>query len=135
MTTRRGSTATSAVRGTARQLVLGVAVAASYVAAAHIGFRFAFLAEQVTTVWAPTGISMAALLLWGRKLWPAVWAGAFVANLGIALAKLAASIYTNSGSMMAESIHSFADSGNQVLLYLGIKQAEKPPDANHPLGY
>jgi cation diffusion facilitator family transporter len=60
---------------------------------------------------------------------------AFVANLGIALAKLAASIYTNSGSMMAESIHSFADSGNQVLLYLGIKQAEKPPDANHPLGY
>ncbi|HYJ41664.1 MAG TPA: cation diffusion facilitator family transporter [Steroidobacteraceae bacterium] len=60
---------------------------------------------------------------------------AFIANLGIALAKLAASIYTNSGSMMAEAIHSFADSGNQVLLYLGIKQAEKPPDARHPLGY
>ena len=60
---------------------------------------------------------------------------AFVANLGIALAKLAASIYTHSGSMLAESIHSFADCGNQVLLYLGLRQAQKPPDAKHPLGY
>ena len=60
---------------------------------------------------------------------------AFIANLGIALAKLAASIYTNSGSMMAEAIHSFADSGNQVLLYLGLKQSQRPPDAKHPLGY
>jgi cation diffusion facilitator family transporter len=60
---------------------------------------------------------------------------AFVANLGIALAKLAASIYTNSGSMLAESIHSFADCGNQVLLFIGLKQSHKPADARHPLGY
>ena len=60
---------------------------------------------------------------------------AFVANLGIALAKFAASIYTNSGSMLAEAIHSFADCGNQVLLFLGLKQSQKPPDAQHPLGY
>ncbi|MEO8306456.1 MAG: cation diffusion facilitator family transporter [Pseudomonadota bacterium] len=60
---------------------------------------------------------------------------AFIANLGIALAKLAAAIYTNSGSMLAESIHSFADSGNQVLLYLGLRQAQRPADAAHPLGY
>jgi cation diffusion facilitator family transporter len=60
---------------------------------------------------------------------------AFFANLGIALSKLAASIYTNSGSMLAEAIHSFADCGNQVLLYLGLKQSHKPPDAKHPLGY
>jgi cation diffusion facilitator family transporter len=60
---------------------------------------------------------------------------AFVANLGIALAKLGASIYTNSGSMLAEAIHSFADCGNQVLLFIGLKQAQKPPDARHPLGY
>ena len=60
---------------------------------------------------------------------------AFVANLGIALAKLGAAAYTNSGSMLAESIHSFADCGNQVLLYLGLKQAQKPADAKHPLGY
>ena len=60
---------------------------------------------------------------------------AFVANLGIALAKLAASMYTHSGSMLAEAIHSFADCGNQVLLYLGLRQARKAPDARHPLGY
>lgn len=60
---------------------------------------------------------------------------AFVANLGIALAKLAAAIYTHSGSMLAESIHSFADCGNQVLLFIGLRQARKAPDAKHPLGY
>jgi len=60
---------------------------------------------------------------------------AFIANLGIALAKLAAAMFTNSGSMLAESIHSFADCGNQVLLYLGLKQAQRPPDDMHPLGY
>lgn len=60
---------------------------------------------------------------------------AFIANLGIALAKLAAALYTKSGSMLAESIHSFADSGNQVLLYLGLSQSQRPADAKHPLGY
>ena len=60
---------------------------------------------------------------------------AFFANLGIALAKLAAALYTHSGSMLAEAIHSFADCGNQVLLFIGLKQAQKPPDAKHPLGY
>jgi cation diffusion facilitator family transporter len=60
---------------------------------------------------------------------------AFLANLGIALAKLAAALYTHSGSLLAEAIHSFADCGNQVLLFIGLKQAQKPPDAKHPLGY
>ena len=60
---------------------------------------------------------------------------AFIANLGIALAKLGAALYTHSGSMLAESIHSFADCGNQVLLFVGLRQAQKVPDATHPLGY
>ena len=60
---------------------------------------------------------------------------AFVANLGIALAKSGAAIYTASGSMLAEAIHSFADCGNQVLLYIGLCQSVKPPDKEHPLGY
>ena len=60
---------------------------------------------------------------------------AFVANLGIALAKTWAAIYTGSGSMLAEAIHSYADSGNQVLLYIGLRQAQRPADHNHPLGY
>ena len=59
---------------------IGVGVGIAYLIAARLGFQFAFVAEQVTTVWAPTGIAQAALLLWGRALWPAIWLGAFVAN-------------------------------------------------------
>lgn len=60
---------------------------------------------------------------------------AFLANLGIALAKTGAAAYTGSGSMLAEAIHSFADCGNQVLLFIGLRQSGKPADAEHPLGY
>jgi cation diffusion facilitator family transporter len=60
---------------------------------------------------------------------------AFLANLGLAIAKTGAAIYTGSGSMMAEAIHSFSDCGNQILLFIGLKQAEKPADVKHPLGY
>ena len=60
---------------------------------------------------------------------------AFLANFGIAIAKSWAAWITGSGSMLAEAIHSYADSGNQVLLYLGLKQGARPPDEKHPLGY
>ncbi len=60
---------------------------------------------------------------------------AFLANLGIALAKGWAAFSTGSGSLLAETIHSIADSGNQILLYIGLVQARRPPDAEHPLGY
>jgi cation diffusion facilitator family transporter len=60
---------------------------------------------------------------------------AFLANLGIAFAKSWAALYTNSGSMLAEAIHSYADSGNQVLLYIGLRQSRRPPNAEHPMGY
>ena len=60
---------------------------------------------------------------------------AFLANLGIAIAKTWAALVTGSGSMLAEAIHSYADTGNQVLLYLGLKQSLRPPDEEHPLGH
>lgn len=60
---------------------------------------------------------------------------ALIANLVLAIAKTGAALYTGSGSMMAESIHSFADCGNQILLFIGLKQSEKPADEQHPLGY
>lgn len=60
---------------------------------------------------------------------------ALVANLGIALAKAAAALLTGSGSLLAEAIHSFADCGNQVLLFVGMAQARKPASEEHPLGY
>jgi PAS domain S-box-containing protein len=64
----------------ARRFAVGVCVVLAYVAAAKAGFRVAFVAEQVTTVWAPTGIAIASLLIWGPRLWPAVWLGAFLVN-------------------------------------------------------
>ena len=60
---------------------------------------------------------------------------AFLANGGIAIAKSVVAWITGSGSMLAEAIHSYADTGNQVLLYLGLKQSGRPPDPEHPLGY
>src|SRR5262245_29725111 len=60
---------------------------------------------------------------------------AFAANLGIAAAKLGAALYTGSTSMLAEAIHSAADTGNQVLLLLGLRRAARAPDPEHPLGY
>lgn len=60
---------------------------------------------------------------------------ALAANFTIAIAKLVAAMVTNSGAMMAESIHSFADCSNQGLLLWGLKRAKRPPDDKHPLGY
>jgi len=60
---------------------------------------------------------------------------ALSANLGIAITKTIAAVLTGSGAMLAESIHSFADCGNQGLLFLGLKSSKKKPDVEHPLGY
>ena len=57
------------------------------------------------------------------------------ANFAIFCAKLAAALYTGSGSMLAESIHSLADCGNQLLLILGLKRANRQANEEHPLGY
>lgn len=56
-------------------------------------------------------------------------------NLLITLFKGVAAFMTHSGSMLAETIHSFADCANQGLLLMGVKQAQRPPDKKHPLGY
>jgi len=60
---------------------------------------------------------------------------AFGANFGIAIGKTVAAFFTGSSSMMAEAIHSFADTGNQLLLLIGLHRAKKPADLEHPLGY
>ena len=57
------------------------------------------------------------------------------ANLAIAAAKTAAAIATGSSAMLAEAIHSYADSGNQGLLLWGMRQAKRPPSADYPLGW
>src|SRR5262249_41153937 len=56
-------------------------LAAFYFGAARLGLTMAFVAEQVTAVWPPTGIALAALLLFGYRLWPGIALGAFLANV------------------------------------------------------
>ncbi|MCC6332735.1 MAG: cation diffusion facilitator family transporter [Myxococcales bacterium] len=56
-------------------------------------------------------------------------------NVTIALAKGAAAVFTGSGAMLAETLHSAADCTNQLLLLLGVRRAAKAPDELHPLGY
>ncbi|MBH0055058.1 MULTISPECIES: cation diffusion facilitator family transporter [unclassified Salinibacterium] len=60
---------------------------------------------------------------------------AMVANGGIAVTKFIAFLISGSSSMLAESVHSVADTSNQALLLLGGKQAKKNADAEHPFGY
>ncbi|HKF00575.1 MAG TPA: cation diffusion facilitator family transporter [Actinomycetes bacterium] len=60
---------------------------------------------------------------------------AFLANLGIAIIKFVAFLFTGASSMLAESIHSVADTGNQGLLVLGGRRSRRDPTPKHPFGY
>lgn len=67
-----------------------VSFAVVYVVAARIGFRAAFVAEQVSPVWPPAGLALGAVLYFGARVWPAVWLGAVTANLTTHLPLMAA---------------------------------------------
>src|SRR3954468_12590516 len=64
----------------------------------------------------------------------AVWA-ALAGNLLVAATKAGAAATTGSSAMLSEAIHSFVDTGNEVLLLYGMRRARRTPDRDHPAGY
>jgi divalent metal cation (Fe/Co/Zn/Cd) transporter len=64
----------------------------------------------------------------------AVYAALF-GNLGIAMSKLIAAVFTGSVSMWAETMHSFSDTFNQILILIGIKTSTKAVSERHPFGH
>jgi cation diffusion facilitator family transporter len=60
---------------------------------------------------------------------------AFAANLGIAVAKFVAFLLTGSASMLAEAVHSVADTGNELLLIIGRGRSNRPRSEEHPFGF
>jgi signal transduction histidine kinase len=74
-------------------------LAAAYFLAAKLGLHFAFVHASASAVWPPTGIALAAVLLFGARAWPAIFVGAFLANVGIAGA-IASSVGVAAGNTL-----------------------------------
>ena len=62
-------------------------------------------------------------------------AAALLGNAGLAVLKGVSAAITGSAAMLAETFHSIADTGNQALLFLGMRLAGRPPDRRHPFGH
>ena len=60
---------------------------------------------------------------------------AFLANMAIAVAKGTAAVLTGSPALLAETLHTVADAGNEVLLFVAIRRSGMPADSSHPFGY
>ena len=60
---------------------------------------------------------------------------ALIGNALVATTKFAAALITGSSAMMSESVHTVADTGNELLLLYGLRRAARPPDADHPFGH
>ncbi len=85
--------------GLVGQTVTGALLFLAYFLSARICLRFAFIAPCASAVWAPTGIALAALLVFGYRFWPAIFVAAFLVNL-MAAGSIAASLAIASGNTL-----------------------------------
>lgn len=77
----------------ASPLARNVLMALAYIATGWLGLRIPSIGAHITLVWLPSGVALAALVLWGTRGWPGVYLGAFLVNLAIGSAwQLAAAI-------------------------------------------
>ena len=88
-------------RGIARYADQLIAVAITYFILAKLGFRLASVNPSASPIWAPTGIALAAMLLGGVRLWPAVFIGAFAANLTTAGTLLTSTLIATGNTLEA----------------------------------
>lgn len=98
-----------------RRVALLVGLAAVYYFSAKLGLRFAYINSSVTTIWPPTGIALAAFVLLGYRVWPAILCAAFLANLtttGAVLPSIGIAIgNTSEGLLGAFLVNRFARGG------------------------
>src|SRR5258706_12665514 len=86
---------------TLRHSALAVVLAAVYFVAAKLSLPVAIPPGYATAIWPPSGIALAALLLWGNRLWLAVWIGSFPANLTVEGTGLASAVIATGSSLQA----------------------------------
>lgn len=98
-----------------RRVALLFGLAAVYYFAARLGLRFAFINSSVTTIWPPAGIALAGFVLFGYRVWPAIFGGAFFANFmttGAVLPSLGIAVGNMSeGLLAAYLVNRFARGG------------------------
>src|SRR5213594_4940433 len=98
-------------------LVTVAVLAAVYLIAAKLGLKLALVHASATAVWPPTGIALAALLLFGSRMWPSIFIGAFVANV-----TTAGSVTTSLGIA----------TGNTLEAVLGVYLVRRIASGRHP---
>lgn len=101
------SSVSASVRGVAvKTVTMILAVAVAYYATAQVGLVFALVRGQVTPLWMPTGISIAALLLAGGRVWPGIAIGAFAVNLALG-PNFAAVLVITAGNTLAPAVAAY----------------------------
>ncbi len=98
-----------------------IGLAAAYFVAAKLGLRLAFVHASATAVWPPTGIALAAFLILGSRLWPAIFVGAFLANI-----TTAGSVATSLGIAAGNTLEGLLGAALVSRFAQGLQAFERP---------